>query len=56
MKVLLKGKIVFAPTKGKKATFIFIGILGTLLVPIMLFSTIFFFSLGSAREKMRDAR
>jgi len=51
----IKGEVVFAPNKGKKAIFIFIGILGTLLIPIMLFSTVFL-NLNSAREKARDAR
>mgnify|MGYP001587406703 CR=1 FL=1 len=51
----LKGEIAFAPTGGKKAAFIFVGILGILLIPAILFSTVFL-SLGSAREKARDAR
>jgi len=51
----LKGEIAFAPTGGKKAAFIFAGILGILLIPAILFSTVFL-SLGSAREKARDAR
>lgn len=51
----LKGEIAFAPTGGKKAAFIFVGILGILLIPTILFSTVFL-SLGSAREKARDAR
>lgn len=51
----LKGEIVFVPTRGKKAAFIFIAILGILIIPAILFSTVFL-SLGSAREKARDAR
>jgi len=51
----LKGEFVFAPTGGKKASFILVGILGFLLIPGILFSTVFL-SLGSAREKARDAR
>ena len=51
----VKGEIAFAPTGGKKATFIFVGILGILVIPAILFSTVFL-SLGSAREKGRDAR
>lgn len=51
----LKGEIAFAPTKGKKAAFIFIAILGILIIPAILFSTVFL-SLGSARGKARDAR
>jgi len=51
----LKGEIAFAPTGGKKAAFIFVGILGILLIPAILFSTVFL-SPGSAKEKARDAR
>lgn len=51
----LKGEIAFAPTGGKKTAFIFVGILGILLIPAILFSTVFL-SLGSAREKARDAK
>jgi hypothetical protein len=51
----LKGEFVFAPTGGKKATFIFIAILGLLVILGILFSTVFL-SLGSTREKARDAR
>jgi Tfp pilus assembly protein PilE len=51
----LKGEVAFVPTGGKKAVFIFVGILGILLIPAILFSTVFL-SLGSAREKARDAR
>ncbi len=48
----VKGEVAFAPTGGKKAAFIFIGILGILVIPI-LFSIL---SIGSAREKSRDAK
>lgn len=51
----LKGEIVFAPTGGQKAKFIVVGIIGLLLIPAILFSTVFL-SPGSAREKARDAR
>ncbi len=51
----IKGDIAFTPTGGKKAAFIFIGILGILIIPAILFSTVFL-SLGSAREKARDAK
>jgi len=51
----LKGEIAFAPTGGKKAAFIFVGILGILLIPAILFSTVFL-SLGSAIEEARDAK
>ncbi len=51
----VKGEIAFAPTSGKKATFIIIGILGILIIPAILFSTVFL-SLDSAKEKARDAR
>ena len=51
----VKGEVAFAPTGGKKATFIFVGILGILVIPAILFSTVFL-SLNSAREKGRDAR
>lgn len=52
----LKGEFAFAPTGGKKASFILVGILGLLLIPGLLFSTVFL-SLGSAKEKeVRDAR
>lgn len=51
----VKGEVAFTPTGGKKAAFIFVGILGILLIPAILFSTVFL-SLGSAREKARDAR
>lgn len=49
----LKGEIAFVPTVGKKAAFIFVGILGILLLfipPIVLIG------LNSAREKGRDAK
>jgi len=52
---VIKGEVAFTPTKGKKATFIVIGILGILIIPAILFSTIFL-SLDSAREEGRDAR
>jgi competence protein ComGC len=51
----LKGEIAFAPTGGKKATFIIIGILGILIIPAILFLNVFL-SLGSAREKVRDGK
>jgi len=51
----IKGEVVFVPTRGKKATFIIIGILGILIIPAIFFSTVFL-SLGSAREAARDAR
>jgi len=51
----VKGEVAFAPTGGKKATFIFVGILGILIIPAILFSTVFL-SLNSAREKGRDVR
>ncbi len=51
----IKGEIAFAPTGGQKATFVILGILGLLLIPTILFSTIFL-SLGSAKEKARDVR
>lgn len=51
----VKGEVAFTPTGGKKAAFIFVGILGILLIPAILFSTVFL-SLGSAREKVRDAK
>jgi len=50
----LKGEIVFAPTRGKKAAFIFVAILG-ILIPTILFLTVFL-GLGSARERARDTR
>jgi hypothetical protein len=43
----IKGEIPFAPTKGKKITFIVIGIVGILIITVILFSTIFL-SLGPA--------
>lgn len=51
---VLKGEIAFAPTGGQKAKFIVVGIIGLLLIPAILFSTVFL-SLGSARKKARDA-
>lgn len=50
----LKGDIAFAPTGGEKTAFIFVGILGILLIPTILFSALFL-NLGSARKKARDA-
>lgn len=50
-----KEEIVFVPTESKKTAFIFVGILGILIIPAILFSSIFS-SLGSAKEKARDAR
>jgi hypothetical protein len=51
----IKNDMVFAPTRGKKATYIFVGILGILVIPAVLLSTVFL-SLDSAKEKARDAR
>lgn len=49
----LKGEIVFTPTGGKKATFILIGILGFLIIPMMIFLSIFL-TLGPAKQKTHD--
>jgi len=38
----IKGEIIFAPIKGQKATFIILGILGTLLIPVILFLFIWY--------------
>lgn len=51
----VKGEVAFAPTGGQKAKFIIVAILGILIIPAILFSTVFL-SLNSAREKGRDAR
>lgn len=51
----LKGEIVFASAKGKKVALILISIIGILIIPAIL-SSIVLSSLGSAREKARDAR
>jgi competence protein ComGC len=51
----VKGEMAFAPTKGRKAVFIVIGILGILIILAILLSPVFL-GLGSARERARDAR
>lgn len=48
----VRGEIAFATTRGKKAIFIFIGILGILVIPAMLILSA---SLKVAREKGGDA-
>jgi len=51
----LRGEIASAPAEGKGKSFIFIGILGVLIIPaIMLLIT--FSALNNARERSRDAR
>jgi hypothetical protein len=51
----LKGEFTFAPTVGKKASFIIISILGILFMSGLLFSTLSQ-SFGSAREKAPNAK
>ena len=46
----LKGEFTFSPNSGKKASFIFVGILG------LLFTFGIQFLIGSAREKTRNAK
>lgn len=50
----MRGDVAFTPTEEKKTAFILVGILGFLIVPIGLFSSIFLVSLKVAREKGRD--
>jgi hypothetical protein len=50
----MKGDMVFAPTKGRKAKYIIIGIIGVLIIPVLLLSTVLV-SLDSAQGKARDA-
>lgn len=52
---LIKGDFSFLPSVKQKATFVIIAIIGILIIPI-LFLSIFFSSLGSAREKAKDAQ
>jgi competence protein ComGC len=51
----LKGEIIFTPTVGKKLTFIFIGILGILLVSVIFFLGIFS-GINSAKERSYDVK
>jgi len=52
----VKGEFAFASTGGNKAVFIFLGIIGVLTIPALLFATVFFASLNSAREEAFEAR
>jgi len=49
----LKGQFVFVPTSGQKAKFIFVGILGILAIPTIIYLNIF---LNSQQEKPRDTQ
>ena len=49
----LKNELVFTPTRGEKLGFIFVAILGFLIIPGVL-SSVTFSKLGSARKKARD--
>lgn len=51
----IKGEIAFAPTGRKKGSFVFVGIIGVLIIPAILLSLVFL-SLGSAKGKARDAK
>jgi hypothetical protein len=50
----LKGEVAFAPTRGQKAKFVAVGIIGFLLIPGILFPTVFLSS-GWVTKKARDA-
>lgn len=54
----VKGEVVFAPTGRQKATLIIAGILGMLVIPVLLFLTIFMIfvsSKGQALDARREA-
>ena len=51
----IKDEFVSAPTRGKRLPYVFIAILGFLVIPAMLFATVFF-SLNTARYRARDAK
>lgn len=51
---VLKGEFVFTPTSKSKIGYIVIGILGILIIPIIMFTTVLV-SLNSARDKAMDA-
>lgn len=51
----IKGEIAFAPARRQRLTYIFVAVLGLLLIPAM-FSVITFAGLNSARNKARDAK
>ena len=51
----IKGDFEFKPSKKSKRFFIIIGLLGFLIIPFLLFSSIVLVSLNSARHKAMDA-
>lgn len=51
----IKGEVAFVPARSKRLTYIFIAVLGLLLIPAMFF-VITFASLNSTRYKARDAK
>ena len=50
------GTSVFVPKERVKTVLIVIGVIGAMLIPLALLSTLAVVALGSAREKARDAR
>lgn len=51
----VKGEVAFAPTGRQKATFIIAGILGMLVIPVLLFLTLFMILLSSSSSSKNKA-